>query len=183
VADDFGISGKAAGDDAQGQFFAAVYHELRMIARSRLRSHTRGTILDTTALVHEAYLKLASDGGGIGDFNNRRHFFATAALAMRQILTDQARRKLANKRGGNERNLTFDDDSFSADESSTEILELDAALEKLRHVDPGLAEVVDLKYFGGLSLDEIAALDGTSIRTVSRNWQKARAFLHAQIAD
>lgn len=182
MADDFGISGKAAGSDAQGQFFAAVYQELRMIAHSRLRSHKRGTILDTTALVHEAYLKLAGDGGEIGDFNNRRHFFATAALAMRQILTDQARRKLANKRGGNERNLTFDEDTFSEEETSAEILELDAALEKLRQMDPVLAEIVDLKYFGGLGLDEIAELEGASIRTVSRNWQKARAFLHAQLA-
>jgi RNA polymerase sigma factor (TIGR02999 family) len=186
MADDFGISGKTPGISdgrAQSELFAAVYQELRLIAHSHLRSHKRGTILDTTALVHEAYLKLVGDEGGIGEFNNRRHFFATAALAMRQILTDQARRKLASKRGGNVRNLTLDEDSFSAGESSADILELDAALTKLRKLDQSLAEVVDLKYFGGLSLDEIAELEGASIRTVSRNWQKARAFLHAQIAD
>jgi RNA polymerase sigma factor (TIGR02999 family) len=140
-------------------------------------------MLDTTALVHEAYLKLAGDDGRIDNFNSRQHFFATAALAMRQILTDQARRRLAHKRGGSQRNLTLDEGAVAAQDSSVDILELDAALEKLHELDPGLADVVNLKYFGGLSLDEIAELQDASKRTISRSWRRARAFLHAQIAD
>lgn len=186
MADEFEISGDAQGsadDQVQAELFAAIYQELRLIASSRLRHHKRGTMLDTTALVHETYLKLASDDGRIDNFNSRRHFFATAALAMRQILTDQARRRLAHKRGGSQRNLTLNESVVAAQDSSVDILELDAALEKLHELDPGLAEVVSLKYFGGLGLDEIAELQGASKRTISRSWQRARAFLHAQIAD
>ena len=186
MADEIGDSVDAqdgADDQVRAELFAAIYQELRLIASSRLRHHKRGTMLDTTALVHEAYLKLAGDDGRIGDFNNRRHFFATAALAMRQILTDQARRRLAHKRGGSQRNLTLNESVIASQDSSADILELDAALEKLRELDPGLAEVVSLKYFGGLSLEEIAELQGASKRTISRSWQRARAFLHAQIAD
>lgn len=186
MADEFEISDDAqdsADDRVQAELFATIYQELRLIASSRLRHHKRGTMLDTTALVHETYLKLAGDDGRIDSFNSRRHFFATAALAMRQILTDQARRRLAHKRGGGQRNLTLDESVVAAQDSSVDILELDVALEKLHQLDPGLAEVVSLKYFGGLSLDEIAELQGVSKRTISRSWQRARAFLHAQIAD
>ena len=186
MANEFGISEGDQGiaeERAQGELFATIYQELRLIASSRLRRNKRGTMLDTTALVHEAYLKLAGDDGEFDSFNNPRHFYATAALAMRQILTDQARRRLAYKRGGKERNLTLNEGAIAAQESSVDVLELDDALEKLQALDPGLAEVVNLKYFGGLSLDEIAELQGASRRTISRSWQKARAFLHAQIAD
>jgi RNA polymerase sigma factor (TIGR02999 family) len=166
----------------QDELFATVYQELRSIASSRLRQHKRGTMLDTTALVHETYLKLVGKDGKLDDFSNRRHFFATAALAMRQILTDQARRRQAEKRGGNQRNLTFDENVVAVPGSSNDVLELDAALNELQDLDPDLAEIVSLKYFGGLSLDNIADLQGVSKRTVSRAWQKARAFLHAQMA-
>lgn len=168
---------------ARDELFAAIYQELRLVARSRLRQHKRGTMLDTTALVHEAYLKLADSDGRLDDFNDRRHFFATAALAMRQILTDQARRRAAKKRGGEQRNLTLDEDIVAADVDSSDVLQLDSALMKLQDLDATLAEVVNLKYFVGLSLDDIAELQGTSKRTVSRNWNKARAYLHAQFAD
>jgi RNA polymerase sigma factor (TIGR02999 family) len=186
MADEIGDSTGSrsiAEDRAQGELFSSIYQELRLIASSRLRRHKRGTMLDTTALVHEAYLKLAGKDGEVDSFNNQRHFYATAALAMRQILTDQARRGLARKRGGNRRNLTLNEGVIATQESSVDVLELDDALEKLHALDPGLAEVVNLKYFGGLSLDEIAELQGASRRTVSRSWRKARAFLHAQIAD
>lgn len=185
MADESGHSGddrEITRDKGRDDLFAAVYQELRLIASSRLRRHKRGTMLDTTALVHEAYLKLAAADGQIARFDNRRHFFATAALAMRQILIDQARRRLASKRGGDQRALTLDEDAVPAGEVSADIIELDTALTNLQELDAGLAEIVNLKYFGGLSLDEIAELQGMSKRSVSRNWQKARAFLHAQIA-
>jgi RNA polymerase sigma factor (TIGR02999 family) len=186
MANRIGKSAETGGDVREGsrdEAFAAIYQELRLIARSRLHRHRRGTMLDTTALVHEAYLKLADTDGRIASFDNRRHFFATAALAMRQILTDQARRRLATKRGGEQRNLTLNEDAVAAEGRSVDVLQLDAALSQLQELDAALAEVVNLRYFGGLSLDDIAELQGTSRRTVSRNWKKARAFLHAQMAD
>jgi RNA polymerase sigma factor (TIGR02999 family) len=186
MADEFDVSVVAqggAGECAQGEMFVTIYQQLRFIASSQLRRHKRGTMLDTTALVHEAYLKLSGEDGDIESFNNQHHFYATAALAMRQILTDQARRRLARKRGGKQRNLTLDEDAVAAEDSSKDMLELDDALTTLDELDPDLAGVVNLKYFGGLSLDEIAELLGASKRTISRRWQKARAFLYAQITD
>jgi len=168
-------------NDISDELFAIVYQELRSLASSRLRQHKRGAMLDTTALVHETYLKLAGQDGKLDSFTNRRHFFATAALAMRQILTDQARRRQAEKRGGNQRNMTLDENAVAIPGLSAEVLELDAALNQLQDLEPALAEIVNLKYFGGLSLDDIAELQGVSKRTVSRAWQKARAFLHVQI--
>ena len=168
-------------DENRDVLFATVYQELRSLARSRLGGHQRGTVLNTTALVHETYLKLAGDDGKLDDFSNRRHFFATAALAMRQILTDQARRRHAGKRGGKHRNLTLEEDAVASVTRSGEVLELDAALGELQQLDPELAEIVNLKYFAGLKLDDIAELKGVSKRSVSRSWQKARAFLHAQM--
>lgn len=170
-------------DQDQDDFYAAVYQELRTIAHARLRQHRRGTMLNTTALVHEAYLKLAGNDGDIDDFNNRRHFFATAALAMRQILTDQARRRQALKRGSNQRDLTLDESMVASEDSSAYLLELDSALSQLAELDRGLVDIVNLRYFGGLSLDEVSELQGVSKRTVSRDWQKARAFLQAQMKD
>lgn len=178
-----GETGDEAEACAHAELFAAVYQELRVIASSRLRTQQRGTMLDTTALVHEAYLKLAGNDGRLDGFRSRRHFFATAALAMRQILTDHARRRVAHKRGGKQRNITLDENAMAIQDPSTDIVELDAALKKLGALDPDLVEVVNLRYFTGLSLEEIAELQDVSIRTVSRSWQKARAFLHAQIAD
>jgi len=170
-------------EGTQDELLASVYQELRVVASSRLRQHERSTILNTTALVHETYLKLAGGDGKVDGFSNRRHFFSTAAMAMRHILTDQARKRLANKRGGGQRNLTLNEQATAVQETSVDVLALDAALTELEELDPKLAEVVNLKYFGGLNLDEIAEFQGVSIRTVSRAWQKARAFLHAQITS
>lgn len=174
----------AFGEGVQGtqdEALASVYQELRIVASSRLRQHKRGHTLDTTALVHETYLKLSGSDGKISGFNNRRHFFSTAAKAMRQILTDQARKRLAHKRGGEQRDLTLNEELVAADDSSVNVLALDAALTQLENLDPNFAEVVHFKYFGGFNLDEIAEFQGVSKRTVSRAWQKARAFLHAQM--
>jgi len=167
----------------QDELLASVYQELRVVASSRLRQHERGTMLNTTALVHETYLKLAGGDGKVDGFSNRRHFFSTAAMAMRHILTDQARKRLADKRGGGQRNLTLNEQATAVQETSVDVLALDAALTELEELDPKLAEVVNLKYFGGLNLDEIAEFQGVSKRTVSRAWQKARAFLQAHIAS
>ncbi len=178
-------SGSSPGSEeirTQDELFVAVYQELRTIAHSRLRQHQRGTVLDTTALVNETYLKLAGHEK-TPHFTSRLHFVATAALAMRQILTDQARRRMAEKRGGNQRNLTLNEDDIAVQDPSMEVLALDAAMHELSELDPALVEIVNLKYFGGLNVDEIAELQGVSKRTISRAWQKARAFLHARVVE
>lgn len=159
----------------------AVYDELRSLARSQLRRLRAGGRsgghggFDTTELVHEAYLKLA---GVDPRWQNRRHFFATAAKVMRRLLTDAARMSKAGKRGGGAAHLPlFEDDAALVQEADT-ILAIDAALEKLAAELPRLAQVVEYRFFGGLSEEETAELLETSPRTVRRDWVKARAWLH-----
>ncbi len=159
-----------------------VYQELRTIAHRHLaaRGGVNGSAstLATTALVHEAYLKLASGGsGGGGAWRDRPHFLAVAAVAMRQILVDRARARASVKRGGGRARVTLDDDALAADDQPEALLEIDDALQRLAEVAPRLARVVELRFYGGLSEEEIgAALDVTS-RTVERDWAKARMLL------
>ena len=165
--------------EADDELLPLIYQELRAVAKVRLRGHSRGNTLSTTALVHEAYLKLL---GSDSSFSNRRHFYATAALAMRQILVDQARRRLADKRGAGLQEITFDEQLLADAGRSTDVVALDAALEELKALEPRLAEVVHLRFFAGLELSEVAGLMEVSQRTVGRDWQKARAFLHARLS-
>ena len=167
--------------DAGGDFdqlVPAVYDELRCLARSqlrRLRGGRSGRGIDTTELVHEAYLKLSDVDPR---WQNRRHFFATAAKVMRHLLTDAARMSKADKRGGDVTHLPLlESDAVLVQEADT-ILAIDAALEKLAAELPRLAQVVEYRFFGGLSEEETADLLETSTRTVRRDWVKARAWLH-----
>ena len=167
--------------DAGGDFdqlVPAVYDELRSLARSqlrRLRGGRSGRGIDTTELVHEAYLKLSDVDPR---WQNRRHFFATAAKVMRHLLTDAARMSKASKRGGDVTHLPLlESDAVLVQEADT-ILAIDAALEKLAVELPRLAQVVEYRFFGGLSEEETADLLDTSTRTVRRDWVKARAWLH-----
>lgn len=166
--------------DARDELLPLIYQELRVVARSRLAEHRRGETLNTTGLVHEAYLKLAGKAPG-GNWSNRHHFYATAALAMRQLLVDQARRQLAEKRGGGRLAVTLDEQLPGKEREIAEVVALDAALEQLQELDPALAKLVELRFFLGLSVAEVADLLGASERTLARDWQKARAFLHAQL--
>jgi RNA polymerase sigma factor (TIGR02999 family) len=153
-----------------------VYGPLREIARRRLRERGRDGTLDTTGLVHEAYLRLADQTRL--SLNDRRHFFAVAAIAMRQILVDHARRKLALKRGGGARPLDLDAVGVPMKDSAEEIVSLDEALRRLSQVDERLARVVELRFFTGLTVEETADVLEIDPRTVKRDWRKARALLH-----
>jgi RNA polymerase sigma factor (TIGR02999 family) len=152
-----------------------VYGEMRAIAAQLLRSERPGQLLDTSALVHEAYLRLV-DQTRI-NWNGRGHFFGAAANAMRRILVDQARRRLAGKRGAGAVHEDLDVAVAIACEPDMDILALNQALDGLAGVDADLAKIVELRYFAGLTLDETADVLGTSPQSVSRDWTVARAWL------
>jgi RNA polymerase sigma factor (TIGR02999 family) len=155
-----------------------LYRELRSLARSQLRAPA--ATLDTTALVHEAYLKLV-DAERI-DLRDRSHFFALAAKVMREIVVDYARRSHAKKRGGDAVRLTFDETRLSIEREATLVLALDQALGRLAQLSERLNRVFELRYFGGLSEEETAEVLGVSLRTVQRDWLKSRAWLQRELA-
>jgi RNA polymerase sigma factor (TIGR02999 family) len=166
-----------AGDpEARDAVFAAAYAELHRLARSRLREGGRSTVLDTTSLVHEAYLRFVS--GGALHAEDRRAFFAFASQVMRSVIVNSARERMAQKRGGDWRPLTLSTQlAINIAEDQETILKVHEALEALEQADPRLAQVAQMRYFGGYSEPEIAeALDITE-RTVRRDWEKARLIL------
>ena len=161
--------------------FARVYEELKPLARKQLAA-SAGHTLNTTGLIHETYLKLAH--GAERPLHNRVHFFALAAKAMRQIVIDHARARIADKRGGAQLHIvTLDEaaDVAGPDLSADDLLRLDRALEQLEQDDPRLARLVELRVFTGLSLHEIALLQATSERTLNRDWRLAKAQLYAML--
>jgi RNA polymerase sigma factor (TIGR02999 family) len=169
-----------AGD--QGAFdrlVPLVYDELRRMARRHLRRGRRGPTLDTTALVHEAYLKLAQSPGL--RLNDRSHLMAVTARAMRQVIVSRARGRLARKRGGGEALLTFDEDQVGSTPPAEWLLDLDRALERLRERDEQLARVFECRYFGGLGEEETAQALGVSLRTTQRAWMRARAWVRSEM--
>jgi RNA polymerase sigma factor (TIGR02999 family) len=164
--------------EALDRVLGMLYEELHAMAR-QLAGQQEQT-LDATALVHEAYLKLIGSHGA--QFGDRAHFFAYAATAMRSVVVDHVRQRLAQKRGGGmERVTSIPEDGEGAIRLDEDLLALDGALDKLAAVDPRLAQVVELRYFGGLSELEIAALQDRSERSIRRDWQKARLFLLASL--
>jgi RNA polymerase sigma factor (TIGR02999 family) len=157
-----------------------IYDELRVIARRRLRHGSRGATLDTTALVHEAYLKLA-DSPGL-QLKDRGHLMAVTARAMRQIIVSRARARLARKRGGGEAILTLEEDRVGVPAATEWVLELDRVLDRLRDRNDELARVFECRYFGGLSEQETAEALGMSLRTAQRAWMRARAWLRSELS-
>nr|WP_282452718.1 ECF-type sigma factor [Lysobacter sp. CAU 1642] len=172
------LQAAGAGDrQAADCAFAMVYDELQRLARRQLQGSSSGP--SATSLVHEVYLRLArSDGVQTTD---RQHFFAVAARAMRQLLIDHARERCAAKRGGGQSDQTLDGIAESLGEAGAaeRLIALDQSLERLEAFDPSLVSLVDMRFFAGLELEEIAALTGRSERTLKRDWRKARAVLHA----
>ncbi len=162
--------------DALERLIPLVYDELRALARRQLGHERPGHTLQATGLVHEAYVKLA--GGGPLDASDRAHFLAIAARAMRQVLVDHARKKMAAKRGGGWERTTLTDSAGSLDFSNEEMLALDRALEEL---DERQRQVVEYRFFGGMEEEEIAAVLGVTARTVRRDWVKARAWLYRSL--
>ena len=169
---------------AMDRVLSTLYQELHGMARRQLAGQQYGHTLDATALVHEAYLKLVGRGNGNARFDDRAHFFAYAASAMRSVIVDYARQRLAQKRGGNLHRVTDLPENLEGGVSLDEdMLGLDTALNRLTSVDARLTQVVELRYFAGLSELEIAALLQRSERSVRRDWQKARMFLLASLQE
>ena len=172
-----------AGDaDVLDELFPLVYGELRRAADMLLNREFEAHTLQPTALVHEVYLKLVR--GGAPDATSKAHFLGIAARAMRQILVDHARRRKAAKRGKGEAFVTLGDhaDEGAAAPDAETMIALDEALAELAKLDARLAKVVELRFFGGLSEEQVAATLGVTSRTVQRDWAKARAWLHSRLA-
>lgn len=175
----------AVGDDADAmdRLLPLIYDELRVLAHRQRRQERRGHTLNTTALVHEAYMKLVDNKRA--SWENRAHFFGAAARAMRQILVDYARSRSRQKRGGGIPNLNLDDVPSVAQETEQDerLLALDEALSRLERLDPRQSRVVECRYFGGMTVEETAAALGISSSTVKREWATARLWLFRAIQD
>ncbi len=168
---------------AAEQLLPLVYDELRKLAAARLAQEKPGQTLQATALVHEAYLRLVGDGEREQSWDNRRHFFGAAAEAMRRILVEQARRKSSLKQGGELKRQDLRLDEFCQKDVPDGILAVHEALDKLARDKPIIANLVELRYFAGLSLEEAALAMNVSVRTVQRYWIYAKAWLMEEIRD
>jgi RNA polymerase sigma factor (TIGR02999 family) len=166
--------------DAMDRLFHAVYGDLRRIARRQLRGERPGHTLGTTGLIHETYLKLA--GQTRVQWQDRAHFYRVAACAMRRILVDYARRHRAQRRGGELHRITLDEEATTAERADT-LIGLDEALERLAGLNQRLSQVVECRYFGGLSEEETAEALGVTARTVQRDWAKARGWLYLELSN
>lgn len=158
-----------------------VYHELRRLARRQMRRERQGDTLQTTALVNEAYLRLV-DYGRV-HARDRDHFLAIAAQAMRRILIERARSRRSDKRGNNPERVSLDEVAEVAEARAADLLALDEALKALSIIDPRKAQLVELKYFGGLTIEETANVLGVSTPTVERDWHTARIWLYREISQ
>jgi len=159
-----------------------VYEQLRAIAHRHLAARGGdGGTLQTTGLVHEAYLKLVDQTRA--GWRDRAHFFALASLAMRHVLVDRARARVALKRGGVRRRISLDEEQIPVDDQPEALLQLHDALNRLAEAEPRLAQVVECRFFGGLTEDEIAEALGVTVRTVQRDWVKARVLLRRALEE
>lgn len=160
--------------------YALLYHDLRHLARARLRPHQRGTLLDTTALVHESFLRFTKAGALA--LTDRAHFMGYAGRVMRSVIVDFVRTKRTLRRGGDEIHVTLNTDVAAwAQASEDDVIYLNDALDELAKIDARLVQVIELRYFAGLDDMEVAHALGISDRTVRRDWEKARLLLHAAL--
>jgi len=170
-----------AGDDhARDELFRVVYAELRRVAEAQMRGQKKSHTLQPTALVNEAYLRMIGKDRA-PEFHDRSHFLATSARAMRSILVDHARARLALKAGGDRRRVPLHPDLVAGDAVDVDVLALHDALDRLENISPDRSRVVELRFFGGLTNEEIAEVLGLSDRTVYRMWEFARTWLHREM--
>ncbi len=172
------LAGLSAGElqpEGLDALFVSAYDELKRIAHSRLKAHQPITLLDTTALVHESYMRFLS--AGKLDLEDRAHFITYAARVMRSVIVDFVRARSAERRGGAQVHVTFSTEHEQIAVQEDDVLRLDDALVELQNVDPGLVRIVEMRFFAGLSVEEVAESLGLSPRTVFREWQKARIIL------
>lgn len=165
---------------ATEELLPLIYDELRLLAAQKLAKEPPGQTLQATALVHETYIRLI--GSKTQNWDRRGHFFAAAAEAMRRILVENARRKRSSKHGGDRQKLALEAVDFAIEEPPDDLIALDEALTKLSEKDPGVAELVKLRYFAGLTIEQVAMFQGISRRTAVDHWAYARAWLRRHIS-
>jgi RNA polymerase sigma factor (TIGR02999 family) len=175
------LESRGGSSEALDRLFPLVYEEMRRMAHRALQRERASHTLNTTALVHEAYLRLVDQERA--GWNDRAHFLAIAATAMRRILVDYARRQKRLKRGGERRPVTLDEAMLVADQRADTLLALDEALASLGAMNERLSRVVECRFFAGLTTEETAAALQVTTRTVERDWQKARAWLYLRLED
>ena len=169
--------------EAAEELIPLAYRELRQIAAGKMANERAGHTLQPTALVHEAWMRLAGPEGESPQWNSRGHFFAAAAEAMRRILIESARRKMSAKRGENPERATYHEDRIEASVPSDRLIAVDEALTKLEEQNPEFANIVKLRYFAGMTVPEIAVALDTSESTVNRTWKTAKAWLYRELGD
>lgn len=178
------LAAASRGDShAAEQLLPLVYEELRQLAAQRLANEAPGQTLQPTALVHEAYLRLTGSDSAEKDWDNRGHFFAAAAEAMRRLLVENARRRNRQKHGGGWKQVSLEAVEIQVESPSEDLVALDEALIRLANLDPVKAEVVKLRFFGGLTMPEISKMLDISLATVERHWTFARTWLYAELSD
>lgn len=176
------LSGWSGGDeDSFDRLIELVYDDLKRIAHRHLRSGAPHTVVDTTVLVHEAYVKIA--GVDDAEWEGRAQFFAFCSKAMRRILIDFARRKQSEKRGGDRVRVPLRDDAAAIDTDIAELLTIEDALRRLEERNERMARIVECRFFGGMSVKDTAEALDTSVRTVEREWTRARAYLRQALRD
>jgi len=176
------LKAMSAGDETAPEILLQlVYDELRRLAHGYMKNERSGHTLQATALVHEAYIQLV-DWKNVS-WQNRAHFFAAAAQMMRKILVDHARERNAQKRGGGQRTIALDDAVSFPDQSNVDLMSLDAALVELESFDPQQAKIVEMRFFGGLTIEETAHAMDISDSTVKRDWQIAKAWLFNRMKE
>lgn len=180
VADTLNNIAEGRESDAE-QLMPLVYDEMRALARSMLNQEIPGHTLQPTALVNEAYLKLADQNRV--NWKGKTHFFAIGAKVMRRILVDHARGRKRQKRGGGMRRITLADDLRVSSRNDEDVLAIEEALEKLATLDPRQAEIIELRFFGGLTVEEVAQVLQVSKRTVESDWTMARAWLRRELSE
>jgi RNA polymerase sigma factor (TIGR02999 family) len=171
-----------ASDDKSRDLFLRVYNELRTVAERKMNKERPNHTLSATALVHDAFVRMV-DAGSDQTWENDNHFYAAAAEAMRRILVENARRKNSVKRGGEQHRVSLNEQLHISDTPSQQLLDLDEVLKKLEQLDPDKAEVVKLRYFAGLTIDETANVLKISPATVKRYWDYSKAWLHARLKE
>jgi RNA polymerase sigma-70 factor (ECF subfamily) len=166
-------------ESAPAEMMEVVYNELRRLAASYFRRQPEGHTLQPTALVHEAFLRIAETDASM--FRGREHFCAVAAMAMRQILTSHVRSRRASKRGGDRKPVTLTNVVLPDSPPLVDVIELDRVLTRLEELDERQARIIEYRFFGGLTLPEIAKALGVSLATVEKDWRRARAWLAAEL--
>jgi RNA polymerase sigma factor (TIGR02999 family) len=175
------VAHRAGQVGALDKAFGIVYDELRRLARFQLQSQGKGRTLDTTSLVHEVYLKVSTSEHA--DADNRGHFLALASRAMRQIVIDYARAQTAAKRGGNAQRVPLDTNVMAVEDEAHWILTIEEVLREVGEIDPRLEAVFECRYFAGLSEDETATALNLSLRTVQRDWQRAKGWMREYLGE